>query len=140
MCPNCGVYLIENEEICPSCGHVIIEESKKLDLHVAEDVPDVKAVKNDYSGVPLSKRVISTPSIGKARIGIRLMFLILFFIPIVNIIAAIYGTVSSKDIFIRRTSQVFLLFFFVILIILGIYSYQYGVGFVVDYILSFIIK
>ncbi len=138
VCPNCGVYLIDREEICPSCGHVINDNEGNMGYHSSKDGNNLSDKKLDYSGVPVSKRVISTPSIGKARVGIRLIFLLLMIIPIVNVVAAFFGAYASKDLFIRRTAQGVIVLFFVIIVILGVYTYQYGIEFIVNNLINLI--
>lgn len=134
ICPSCRVYLTKKEEICPSCGHVIKGE------YSSNKKPETspKALELNYSGVPISKRVISVPSESSKKTGFKIFVILLLLLPIINIFVALYGAFTSRDLLIRRLSQVVLVFTFVVAVVLMINVYQYGMEFVFEQLLKLI--
>ncbi|MFP4457737.1 MAG: hypothetical protein ACLFPS_08765 [Clostridia bacterium] len=134
ICPGCRVYLTNKEEICPSCGHVMkkeISSNEKLETNQ-------KRLELNYSGLPISKKVISVPSKSSKRAGFKIFVIFLLLLPIINIFIALYGAFISKDLLIRRLSQIVLVFTFVVIVVFIINVYQYGMEFVFEQLLKFI--
>ncbi len=134
ICPSCRVYLTRKEEICPSCGYVIKEEHQSEEKRGTNQ----KRLELNYSGVPISKRVISLPSKSRKKTGLKVLVILLLLLPIVNIFVALYGAFTSRDLLIRRLSQIVLVFTFVVAVVFMINVYQYGMEFVLEQLFKFI--
>jgi hypothetical protein len=135
ICPSCRVYLSEKEEICPSCGYVLKEEHKKDEKKVSNS-----SLEFNYSGVPISKRVVSIPANGSKQAGYKFLFILLLLLPILNVFVALYGAFNSRDLLIRRLSQIVLVITFVVVTVFFINVYQYGMEFVIEKIVEILSK
>ncbi len=133
LCPSCRVYLTNKEEICPSCGFILKEEHKNNHKKDNEN-----KLEFNYSGVPISKRVVSVPGSVSKQTGFKSIIVLLLLVPIVNVFVALYGAFNSKEVLIRRLSQLVLLITFVVATVLVVNVYQYGLDFVIEKILEII--
>jgi len=126
--------LTKKEEICPSCGYVIKGEHQSEEKREANQ----NGLELNYSGVPISKRVISLPNKSRKKTGLKILVILLLLLPIINIFVALYGAFTSKDLLIRRLSQIVLVVTFVVAVVFLINVYQYGMEFVLEQLFNFI--